>query len=113
MELEYQLKSFIDSSINEGQLETARNCYILAAESKKITQEQFIFLKRLAAFKLKELKDQMSAFETDRLNISHEIVCADEVDIFEVTPLISEDVTAENVAKVAAGMKYVNDIDAD
>lgn len=113
MELEYQLKSFIDSCLNEGQLETARNCYLLAAESRKITQEQYIFLRKLADHKERELKEQIRLFELHRRRIVSDTEFAKEVDIFEVTPLPSEDVTAANVERVAAGMKYVNDTDAD
>lgn len=113
MELEYKLAAIIGICINEDQLTSARLCYLTAAENQKITQEQHIFLKKTADHKEQYLKDQMRNFELDKQAVELHTELSNEVDIFEVTPLPSEDVTADNVEKAAAGMKYVNDTDPD
>jgi hypothetical protein len=113
MELEYKLANFIDSCLNEGQLLTARNCYIHAATLKRITQEQYVFLRKLADHKERKLQNQTSSYTQTAVSINNEIVYAAEVDIFAETPLPPnhiiriyepKEVTAENVAKVAEGL---------
>ena len=122
MELEYKLAAIINSCKHDIQILAARNCYIQAAETKKITAEQYAFLKRLADQREAYLKDQRIKFETNVRTMQQiDIEESPKVDIFEVTlkPDTTiriyepEDVTAANVEKAAAGMKYVNDTDAD
>lgn len=104
MELEYKLSDFIDSCLNEGQLETARLCYIYAAEQKKITQETYIFLKKLADQKERFLKRQMDEFKLRSEIMQHYTDLENQVDIFEVTHLDDVSLSSDNVAKVADTM---------
>ena len=104
MELEYKLAAIIGSCVNEGQLKTARLCYLKAAETQKINIEQYHFLKKSADHKEKWLKDQMDEFELDRLAVDLHTDMSEPVDIFEVLPLENTDVTSANVAKVADTM---------
>lgn len=104
MEIEYKLSAIIDSCINESQLVTARICYLKAAESKKITQEQYIFLKKSADHKEKFLKDQMAQFELERLSVELHTDMSEVVDIMETTALkpairIYEPKTVEEAAE--------------
>jgi hypothetical protein len=104
MELEYKLAAIIGSCINEDQLTSARLCYLSAAATQKITQEQHVFLKKTADHKEQYLKDQMRQFELDKQGVELHTELSNQVDVFEVTPLPSEEVTAENVAKAAEGL---------
>ncbi len=87
MELEYRLSDFIDCCLNEGQLKTARLCYIYAAEQKKITQETYIFLKKLADQKERFLKRQIEEFELRIQIMGQQTDISKEVDILSTTDL--------------------------
>lgn len=98
MELEFKLSAIIGSCINEDQLSTARLCYLKAAETRKINIEQYHFLKKTADHKEKWLKDQMAAFELDRLAVDLHTDMGNEVDIFSTTDL------PKTVAEAAEGL---------
>jgi hypothetical protein len=115
MELEYKLAAIIGSCVNEGQLFTARECVLQAGN--RLTSEEYVYLRKLADHKEVALKNQMVKFANDTENVAAVLQCTMvNIPVTESCGLVALepiDVTAENVAKVAAGIKYVNDIDAD
>ena len=115
MELEYKLAAIIGSCVNEGQLFTARECVLKA--NTRLTSDEYIYLRKLADHKELALKEQMVKFASDTIKVAAELQCTMvNIPAMESCGLVAlEDIelTAANVEKAAAGMKYVNDTDAD
>ena len=103
MELEYKLAAIIGSCVNEGQLFTARECVLKA--SKRLTHDEFVYLKKLADHKEVALRNQMVEFAKDTAKIAGEIQCAI-VNIptngYPILALEDVSLSSDNVAKVAA-----------
>ncbi len=115
MELEYKLAAIIGSCVNEGQLFTARECVLKA--NTRLTSDEYIYLRKLADHKETALRLQMFDFGISTKEVAADLQCT-MVNIPAIKNcafVALEDIapTAANVEKAAAGMKYVNDTDAD
>ena len=122
MELEYKIAAIIGSCVNEGQLFTAREC-LLKGQSK-LPYEAFVFLFKLADHKETALKQQMADFTKNTCDVAIELQCttvglpisesnrliALEPIPYEsdgspvITDFTDEDLTTENIAKVASSI---------
>jgi len=122
MELEYKLAAIIGSCVNEGQLFTARECILKAVP--KLHHEAFVFLRKLADHKETALKQQMVDFADNTEAVAKDLQCttiglpisesqrliALEPIPYEsdgspvITDFTDEELTSENVAKVASSI---------
>jgi len=122
MELEYKLAAIIGSCVNEGQLFTARECILKAGN--RLMHDEFAFLTHLADHKETALKQQMVDFANNTEAVANELQCttiglpisesqrliALEPIPYEsdgspvITDFTDEELTSENVAKVASSI---------